>query len=56
MLQVPMQPVKKGDWRTTTEWDWVTDIATAAVIMIPVEGGRELSARAIYLRKPKITI
>jgi len=48
MLQVPKQPVKR-------EID-LADIPATAVIMIPVEGGRELSARAIYLRKPKVTI
>jgi len=47
---------EKGDWLTTTEWNGLADVPVAAVIIIPVEGGRELSPRAIYLRKPKITI
>ena len=48
MLHVPMQSVKKAIS--------LADIPATAVIMIPVEGGRELSARAIYLRKPECLI
>jgi len=44
---------KKGDWLVTKELDWVEDVPAAAVIIIPVEGGRELSARAIYFEKAK---
>ena len=39
------------------KWNGAVNIsAAAAFTVIPMEGGRELSARAIYLRKPKITI
>jgi len=56
MLQVPMQPVKKGDWVVIMRRHGTVNVLAAAFTMIPVEGGRELSARAIYLRKPKCLI
>jgi len=40
-----------------TEWNGVADVLVAAVIIIPVEGGRELSVRVVYfLRGLKVVI
>jgi len=48
--------VKKGDWVVIMRRHGTVNVLAAAFTMIPVEGCRELSARAIYLRKPKCLI